>query len=158
MSYHLKVFCNSNYGGRHAHRTISSHEQGVLNYWKSIFFTAQPLVTNIAAPHWALGGGSLGNNKLSTRSRRSQGTRGTPGRDTKTWHTMPPPTTSDTPDPNIEFINLKVGSYLSKRSSTPDYGLSPPKSQKIAYPSTSMKRVARTATRGITKYKIKNFS
>ena len=91
LSYHLKGMCNSNCGGRHAHMTLSSHKQGVLSAWKSRFCAAQPPVTKIAAPHWAPGGGSVGNTTLSARSQRSQGTRGTRSRDTKTWHTMLPP-------------------------------------------------------------------
>ena len=105
LSYHLKGVCNSNYGDRHAHRTLSSHEQGVLSAWKSRFCTTQPPVNKIASPHWAPGGGSVGNTTLSSRSRISQGTRGTRSRNTKTWHTMPPPTPSPTPYQSIKIIN-----------------------------------------------------
>ena len=31
LSYHLRGVCNSNCGGHHGHRTLSSHEQGVLS-------------------------------------------------------------------------------------------------------------------------------
>ena len=31
LSYHLKGVCKSNFGGHHAHRTLSSHKQGVLS-------------------------------------------------------------------------------------------------------------------------------
>ena len=42
LSYHLKGVCNSKCGGRHAHRMISQHEQGVLSVWKSRFCAAPP--------------------------------------------------------------------------------------------------------------------
>ena len=50
LSYHLKGVCNSNCCGRHAHRTLYPHEQGVLSAWKSQFCTAPPPVTEIAPP------------------------------------------------------------------------------------------------------------
>ena len=105
LSYHLKFVCKSNCGGRHAHKTLSSHEQGVLSACKSRFCAAQPSAIKIAAPPWAPGGGSVGNTTISTRSRRYQGTRGTRSRNTKTWHTTPPPTPSPTPNHNLRVIN-----------------------------------------------------
>ena len=105
LSYHLKCVCNSNCGGCHAHRTLSVHEQGVLNAWKYRFCATPPPVTEIAAPPWAPGGDSVGNTTLSTRSRRSQGSRGTRSRNTKAWHTTPLATTVPTLDHNIETIN-----------------------------------------------------
>ena len=154
LSYYLKGVCNSNCGGRHAHRTLSSHDQGVLSAWKSRFCTAQPPVTKITAPHWAPGGGSVVNTTLYTRSRRSQGTRSTRSRDTKTWHTTPPPKMYVTPDPKIEVINLQGGRQISKRPSMPYRGVAPQQAHKISSPSTSIKKVAGIAMRGITKYKI----
>ena len=105
LSYHLKGVCNSNYGGRHAHRTLSSHEQGVLSAWKSRYCAAQPPVAEIADPPWALRGGSVGNTTLSTRSRSSQGTHVTQICEMKTWYTPPPPKTTSTPDENLKVIN-----------------------------------------------------
>ena len=96
----------------------------------------------------------MGNITISTRSRRFQDIHGTRSRDTKKWHTPPLPTPSGTPDPNIEFINWQGRRYLSKRPLMPDSGVSPQKSQKIAYPSTSMKRVLGMPTRVIIKYKL----
>ena len=88
----------------------------------------------------------MGNTTLYTRIRRSQGTRGTQSRDTKTWHTKPPPTTSGMPNLNIGVINLQGGRHLSKHLSTPDCGVAPQQAQKISSPSTSIKRVAGIAT------------
>ena len=96
----------------------------------------------------------MGNITISTRSRRFQDIHGTRSRDTKKWHTPPLPTPSGTPDPNIEFINWQGRRYLSKRPLMPDSGVSPQKSQKIAYPSTYIKRVSGIATRGIINYKL----
>ena len=105
LSYHLKGMCNSNCGGRHTHRTLSQHEQGVLSAWKSRFCAAPPPVTKITSPPWAPGGDSVGNAKLSTSSRLSQGSRGTRIRDTKAWQATPPATTGTTLDQNIDTIN-----------------------------------------------------
>ena len=125
LIYCLKGVCNSNCGGCHAHRTLSSQEQGVLSAWKSILCAAQPPAIDIAVPHWEPVGGSVCIPTLSTRSRRSQGTRSTQSRNTKTWHTTPPPTPSGTPDPNIKVISCQGGRHLSKRPATPDRGVSP---------------------------------
>ena len=57
LSYHLKSVCNSNCGGCHAHRTLSSHERGVLSAWKSRFCADTHLVSEISAPPWTPGGG-----------------------------------------------------------------------------------------------------
>ena len=91
LSYHLKGVCNSNCGGCHTHRTLSSHAQGVLRACKSRYCAEQPPVAEIVAPPWEPGGGSVGNTTLSTRSWRYQGTRGARRRKTKTWYTPPPP-------------------------------------------------------------------
>ena len=42
---------------------------------------------------------------------------------------------------------------MSKRPSTPDHGVAPQQSQKIAYPYTYIKRVSGIATGDITRYK-----
>ena len=104
FSYHLKGMCNSNCGGRHAHRTLSPHEQGILSAWKSRLCTDPHPVSEISALPWTPGGGSVGNTTLSTRSQRSQGSRGTRIRDSKTWQTTPPAATDKNED-NIETIN-----------------------------------------------------
>ena len=72
LSYHLKDVCNSNCGGRHAHRPISTHEWGILIAWKSRFCIEPHLVTEIATPPWTPWGGLVVNTTLSTRSRSSQ--------------------------------------------------------------------------------------
>ena len=60
FSYHLKGVCNSTCGGRHAHRTLFHHKQGVLSAWIYRFCSAPPPVTKIAAPPWAPGGTQWG--------------------------------------------------------------------------------------------------
>ena len=106
LGYHLKGVCNSNCGGRNAHRTLYPHKQGFLSVCKSRFCPASSPVTNIAAPPWAPGGGdSVENTTLSTRSRRSQGSHVTRSRETKVWQTTPPATTGPTLDQNIKTIN-----------------------------------------------------
>ena len=105
LSYQLKGVCNSNCDGCHAHRKLSSHKKGVLIAWKLIFCAAQPPVSEISAPPWAPVGGSVGNTTLFTSSRRSQGNRGTQNRNTKTWYTLPPPTSAPTTDQKLKVID-----------------------------------------------------
>ena len=52
LSYHLKGVCNSNFGGHHAHMTLSPHERGILSAWKSRFCAETHPVTEISAPPW----------------------------------------------------------------------------------------------------------
>ena len=91
-------------GGRHAHRPLSPHERGFLSAWKYRLCIEQHPVTEIAAPPWTPGGGSVGNTTLSTRIRRSQGSRGTQSRETKTWQTTPPAATEQKSEENIETM------------------------------------------------------
>ena len=90
LSYHLKGVCNSNCGYRHAHRTLSLHEQGTLSTCKSRFCSETHPVAENSTPPWTPGGGSVRNTTISTRSRRSQSSRGTRSRDTRPWQTTPP--------------------------------------------------------------------
>ena len=73
FSYHLKGVCNSNWGRRHVHRTLSLYKDRVLSAWKSQFCTAPPPVTKVSAPLWLPGGGSVGNTTISTKSLSTQG-------------------------------------------------------------------------------------
>ena len=93
LSYHLKGVCNSNCSGRHAHRTLSPNERGILSAWKSRFCTETHPVAEISTPPWTPGRGSVGNTTLSTQSQHSQGSRGTRIRDTRPWQTTPPTAT-----------------------------------------------------------------
>ena len=81
LSYHLKGVCDSNCGSRQAHRALSPHERGILSAWKYRFCTDPHPVSEISAPPWTPGGGSVGNTTLSTGSRRSQGSCGTRSRE-----------------------------------------------------------------------------
>ena len=51
LSYHLKGVCNSKCGGRHEHRTLSLHEQGILRTWKSRYCAAQPKLSILQRLH-----------------------------------------------------------------------------------------------------------
>ena len=91
MSYHLKGVCNSNCGGRHAHRTLYPNERGILSARKSRFCADTHLVSEISAPPWTPGWGPVENTTLSTRSRRSQGSRRTRSRDSNLGKPCHPP-------------------------------------------------------------------
>ena len=105
LSYHLKGVCNSNCGGCHAHRTLSPHERGTLSLWKSCFCAETHPVGEVSIPPWTPGGGSVGNTTISTRSRRSQSSRGNGSRDTRPWQAVPPTAPAETHKYNIETIN-----------------------------------------------------
>ena len=72
FSYHIKGVRNSNYGGCHVHRILTSNYQGDLITWKYQFCAAQPPVSEILAPPWAPGVESVGKTTLSTKRRRPQ--------------------------------------------------------------------------------------
>ena len=50
LSYHLKGVCNSKFGGRHAHQTLSLHKRGTLSAWKSRFCAETHPVGEISTP------------------------------------------------------------------------------------------------------------
>ena len=68
MSYHLRGVCNSNCGGRNAHRRLLPKDHGLLAAWKAQFCgSSPPPVIEVDA------------GLLSTQSRRYSGSRGGQG-------------------------------------------------------------------------------
>ena len=110
---------------------------------------ATPSHRDCSPPLDPRGEGLVRNTTISTRSRRSQGSRGKRIQETKTWQTTPPATTKKNHEDNIQTINWQGGSHQSTRKFPPDRGVAIHQSIKIACPSTSPKRVSGISTRGI---------
>ena len=141
--------CNSNCGGRHAHRTLSPNKQGILSAWKSRFYAETHPVAEISTPPWTTVGGSVRNTTISTRSRRSQSSGGTRSRDTRLWQTTPPAATEKRED-NRETIKSQGGHHQLKRQMPPERCVSLNHFKTIECISTCPKRVSGIATRDIT--------
>ena len=104
LSYYLTGVCISNCGRRYSHRTLSTHERGILSASKAQLCIDPHPSTEIATPPWTPGGGSVGNTTLSTRSQRSQGSCDTRGREMKTWQTTAPVATEKNLKENMEVF------------------------------------------------------